>query len=429
MNLVFETWATTMICISLRTHFCWLVFVEAFRKMSQTTYGLDPAHFMTAPNFAGSALLKITGETIHLLEDRTQLDVAEEMVRGGMASVYAKRHFHANNEKTGEPMNQLQPSTFGVLLDFNNLYGGVMSNGYFPTGDYEWVDITTDELLNTPDDNETGYRVEATIEYPDNLHDEHADFPLAPHTGCIQEKWLSEYQLHLLRENDLDHNSKAQKLLQTFFTKENYVMHYRVLKLYVQLGLKISKVHRVLAFTQKRWMKPYIDLNTRMRQNAQKKFEENFFKLMNNAVFGKGLESKRRRKVVKLVTSEAEAMKQCSMVQLVSVKPLAENLAAITKEALGNYRGNYVPYCSGRVLAPTFNFNFVTEQQCYRAIRRLDVNKPLGPSSIPAWAIKDGQHVLVKHICNIINAYISEGSFPISCKLLEICPLYKKEID
>ena len=71
-------------------------------------------------------------------------------------------------------------------------------------------------------------------------------------------------------------------------------------------------------------------------------------------------------------------------------------LLNVVFSGLGNYCGNFVPYCSRRMIQPTFNLSYWTEQQCYRAIKRLDTNKPLDPSHIPAWAIKDGQEVLVK---------------------------------
>ena len=90
---------------------------------------------------------------------------------------------------------------------------------------------------------------------------------------------MGEYQLELKEQNRLL-SSNVKKLLQTLIDKKNYVLHYKLLKLYVSLGLIVAKVHRVLQFKQANWLAPYITLNSNKRQAASNKFEENFYKLM-----------------------------------------------------------------------------------------------------------------------------------------------------
>ena len=77
------------------------------------------------------------------------------------------------------------------------------------------------------------------------------------------------------------------KLVPNLIDKKKYVVHYRNLNLYIKLGMKVTKVHRILEFNEKPWMESYIQLNTEMRKNAKSAFEEDFYKLMNNSVFGK----------------------------------------------------------------------------------------------------------------------------------------------
>ena len=89
--------------------------------------------------------------------------------------------------------------------------------------------------------------------------------------------------------------NKVEKLIPNLNDKKKYVVHYENLKLYESLGLKIKKIHRGIIFRESDWMKEYIDLNTRLRACAANDFEKDFFKLMNNSVFGKTMENIRNR--------------------------------------------------------------------------------------------------------------------------------------
>ena len=111
--------------------------------------------------------------------------------------------------------------------------------------------------------------------------------------------------------------------------KENYVIHISALKQALNHGLKLTKVHRVIEFKQEAWLKPYIDMNTKLRTDAKNDFERDFFKLMNNSVFGKTMENVRNRRDIKLVTNDERRNKLVSEPNYHTTMQFSENLMAI----------------------------------------------------------------------------------------------------
>ena len=86
--------------------------------------------------------------------------------------------------------------------------------------------------------------------------------------------------------------------------KKNYIVHITTLQQVLKHDLSLQKVHSVISYRQEAYLKPYIDKNTELRNNATNDFEKNFFKLMNNSVFGKTMENVRNRRDAKLIVSE-----------------------------------------------------------------------------------------------------------------------------
>ena len=101
----------------------------------------------------------------------------------------------------------------------------------------------------------------------------------------------------------------VKKLIPNLGDKTNYVVHYKNLQLHLSLGIKLTKIHKVLKFKHSDWMKKYIDFNTEKRTNAANSFEKDFFKLMINSVYGKTMENLRKRINVRLLNNEKYFLK------------------------------------------------------------------------------------------------------------------------
>jgi hypothetical protein len=287
--------------IYLRTDVLLLADVfETFRNTSMKHYGLDPAHYYTAPGMSWDALLKKTRINLELLTDIDMHLFFEKGLRGGISMV-SHRQAKANNPQV-EGHDPEKPTSWIKYDDANNLYGWAM-NQMLPVGGFEWVNPQIDEVLTTQDDAPEGYVLEVDLEYPEHLHDSHSDYPLAPEAMSVSESWISDYQRALVDKLGSKF-TKCIKLVPNLYNKERYVLHYRNLKLYHSLGLRATKIHRAIKFRQDAWMAPYIQLNTTLRAKASSEFEKDFFKLMNNSVFGKTMENLRKRIRVDLIRGD-----------------------------------------------------------------------------------------------------------------------------
>lgn len=279
---------------------------ERFRTMTLEYYGLDACHFYTAPGLAWQAALKMSKISLELLTSPDMYNFFELGCRGGI-SMITQKHARANN-KYVEGYDPTSPSSYLMYYDANNLYGWAMSQP-LPSGLMRWLDedeIKYFDLHKLSVDSDKGYMLEVDLEYPKELHESHNSYPLAPSHKTVDDDELSPYSKGLY--NDLYDGQrkrpKTKKLIPTLGNKINYIVHYRNLQLYTELGMKITKVHRIMEFHQSPWLAKYISFNTRKRQQSKSDFEKNFFKLMCNSVFGKTMENLRNRVDIKLIHNE-----------------------------------------------------------------------------------------------------------------------------
>ena len=334
---------------------------ENFRKTCLEYYKLDPCHYFTSPGLSWDAMLKMTDIKLELITDIDMFQFIEKGMRGGISYI-ANRYGKANN-KYMKDHNKDEPSKYIMYLDANNLYGWAMSQ-YLPTGGFRWMNqkqIDNLDLNKYHDESKKGLILEVDLEYPNKLHNLHNDYPLAAEKIKVTDNMLSKYCKKISDKYNIS-TGLVNKLIPTLNNKEKYVLHYRNLKLYIDLGLKLTKIHRVLEFYQSPWLKQYIDFNTEKRKNAKNDFEKDFFKLMNNSVFGKTMENIRKRVDVRLVTDEKKLLKLTSKPSYVSSKIFNENLVAVhkIKETLTLNRPAYVGMCIldlSKTLMYDFHYN------------------------------------------------------------------------
>ena len=303
---------------------------ENFRNTCLEYYKLDPCHYFTSPGLSWDAMSKMTNIKLELMTDIDMFQFIEKGLRGGISYI-ANRYSKANNKYMKEYYEN-KPSKYIMYLDANNLYGWAMSQ-YLPTGGFKWMtqkQIDNIDLAKYKEDSKNGLILEVDLKYPQDLHNFHNDYPLAPEKVKVTDSMLSNYSKRIADKYNIS-TGLVYKLIPTLSNKEKYVLHYRNLQLYIDLGLKVSKVHRVLEFNQSPWLKQYIAFNTEKRKNAKNAFEKEFFRLMNNSVFGKTMKNIRKRVDVRLVTDEKKLLKLTSKPTYVSCKIFNENLVAVHK--------------------------------------------------------------------------------------------------
>ena len=306
---------------------------ENFRDMCLSYYGLDPVYYYTLPNFAFDAMLKLTGIEIDLAYDQEMYEMIEAGLRGGMTQTTCKK-VEANNKYMGSDYDSSKESSYINYLDANNLYGLSMIQK-LPYRSLKWDDkITEDDIINY-DNGRTGFILEVDLEYPKELHELHNDYPLAPEVMNVKANMLSEKQVEiykLINGSKEPKDEKTNKLILNLNDKNQYVVHIRTLQFYLKHGLKLKKVHRAKKFEQKEILKPYIEFNTEKRKNARNDFEKDIFTLLNNAVFGKTMEDKRKHLDFEIVSDERRFLKCVNNPSFKRSHIINEDLVGVEKQ-------------------------------------------------------------------------------------------------
>ena len=233
---------------------------------------------------------KMTNIKLELMTDIDMFQFIEKGMHGGVSYI-ANRYGNANSKYMKE-YNEKASSKYIMYLDAKKLYGWALRK-YLPTGNFKWItdkEISKIDLGKYKADGKKGLILEVDLEYLQELHDIHNDYPVTPEKVKVSNNMLSAYCKKIAERYNIS-IGLVSKLILTLRDKKEYVLHYHNLLLYLYLSLKIKKVHRVLKFEQSPWLKQYIDFNTEKRKHAKNSFKKDFFKLMNNSVFGKTMET------------------------------------------------------------------------------------------------------------------------------------------
>ena len=312
---------------------------ENFREKCLEFYQLDPAHFFTTPGLSWCAALKMTDITLELISDIDMHLMVEKGVRGGVSTI-VNRYCVANNKymtentsDSGMIYDSSKPSVYMLDLDANNLYGWAMSQP-LPIGNFRWISTSEEiqplqeKIMEVSTTSSLGYILEVDLEIPSELHDYFNDYVPAPEHLVVEESMLSDFSVKCLDKLQMKHTN-GKKLIPNLYNKKRYVVHYRTLQCYLNLGLKLIKIHRAIVFEQGPWLKQYIEFNTQKRKMARNNFEKNFFKLMNNSVFGKTIENLRNRTNVELVHTPKRFLKLVAKPHVHSFQRFNNDLVAV----------------------------------------------------------------------------------------------------
>ena len=143
-----------------------------------------------------------------------------------------------------------------------------------PYKNFKW----SDDLTLDPKNLQKGI-YEVDIEIPKELHESFKDYPLCSEIKSINENMLSDYQKYLNEKLNIKYNEKDKKLILDLLPKKSYKVYYKNLEYYLKLGLKVTKVHRILTFDEKPFLKEYTDLNTELRKNSKKRLRKRFIQI------------------------------------------------------------------------------------------------------------------------------------------------------
>ena len=282
--------------------------VHQYRNATYKEFGLDICYYISAPQISFDILLKTTGVCLDMISCPEQLNMIEQAIRGGVSFVDTR---YVN---LGDDFSPSESNEWILYTDCNNLYGMAML-GNLPVSDYEWVGKKQFQNINwleQTEKQETGYILEVDLSIPPDKHDYFKSFPIpcekfSPTVGDLSLHTRDIYSnvYNLGKKGTCSEKSTGhEKLIGTLLPKKKYVIHYMHLKLLLELGIELDKVHRCLSFKQSNFLQEYVLTMTSKRMMATSKSLANHYKLAVNSIYGKLIQSIRNYMTAKFLLSD-----------------------------------------------------------------------------------------------------------------------------
>ena len=276
--------------------------LQQYRTECINSYDLDPVHYYTAPGLTWDAGLKYTEVELELLDDQEMYTFIEQAIRGGISTI-THRYAKANNHNLPD-YDPSKPESYLSYIDANNLYGWAMCQK-LPISGFKWQKpgklLTVDDIMAWDPNGDVAYFVECDTDMKPEDHDKFNDLPLFPDSLVVQDSMVSNATRKAMDRRGVNSVAPSKKLAPNLFPKIKHKIHVTALQYYISIGGFCTKIHRVIEFKQSDWLRKYIEFNTQKRQESTSEFGKAFFKLLNNAFFGKSMESVRLRVNIRLI--------------------------------------------------------------------------------------------------------------------------------
>ena len=257
-------------------------------------------------------------------------------MRGGICGVMGDRYIRSQNKSQSqrsirEPASQMAEHDGKSIwyIDANNFYGYALMQT-LPYKDFEYSNTTLDEVLHTSNYSDYGYWLICDLEYTNECKERTRNFQLLPHGREVE-------NIDLGYKQRPSTSSKSKKIILDHNNKYGYPIHFRILKFVVKMGIKVTKVHRIIKFKQVYIIRDYIEINTKMRAEAKTEPEKDIFKLINNSLFGKIGENPLKYLEAKILTDDYEILKAVS-------KPTCKDVIRYENYTLIEFYKNEIQY-------------------------------------------------------------------------------------
>lgn len=304
--------------------------VQRFRVVNYSEYGIDCLRYISAPSFYFQCCLKVCDTPFELFDSIDKYLLIENGIRGGLSQVFS-RQLVANNKGLSS-YDDKKETSYGLLLDFNALYPSAQYAIKMPLNKFRWLtraEIDALDVMSIDIEGDKGYIFYLDLHYPNDIKEYTKNFPLCPTNINITYDMLTEYQKKLIDSFHYKLPKKNVKLVATQLDKDNLVIHAAPLLVYLRLGMQIKRIHKVLAFHQSYWLRPWVEKTMALRQQSTSAFENQNYKLALNSVFGSFLLSKRKQRKVKLIGDKKRLQKYVSSPYFCGYTILSEKLTSV----------------------------------------------------------------------------------------------------